>query len=156
MLRKLIMIQCCQSSPAQHVEHLVSTNCKERSSHTLDISRVDSTEPHQHLSLAHHLVGPGLLVEVGSEAVSDSVGGHLVTISVEILDLSVVSPLVRHVECGFDWTTIGIVSVSEEVFIELFVQIIDSIVEGEEDKLRNLIRRVTSGDISASAVTILK
>ena len=69
--------------------------------------------------------------------------------------LSIVSPLVGHVESGLDGTSIGIESSSEEVFIELLVQIIDGIIEGEEDKLRNLIRRVTSGNVATAAVTVL-
>ena len=69
--------------------------------------------------------------------------------------LSIVSPLVGHVEGGLDGTSIGVESSSEEIFIELLVQIVDSIVEGEEDKLRNLIWRVTSGNIATAAVTIL-
>ena len=143
-------------SPAQHVEHLITTHRQEGRPHPLDVRGVDAAEPDELLGLAHHLVGPGLLVEVGPEAVGDGVGGHLVTISVEVLDLGVVCPLVGHVEGGLDGAAVGVVSLGEEILVELFIQIIDGIVEGEKDELGDLVRAVTSGNVSASAVTILK
>ena len=61
-----------------------------------------------------------------------------------------------HVKSGLNGTSIGIVSFSKEILVELFVEIIDSVIEGEEDELGNLIGGITTGNVSASAVTILK
>ena len=55
---------------------------------------------------------------------------NLVTVAVDILDVAVVSPLVRHVEGGRDGAPVGVKSPPKEVFVELLVQIVDSIVEG--------------------------
>ena len=100
-------------SPAQHVEHLVAANSQEGGSHALDVGGVDATEPDQLLGLAHDLVGPGLLVEVGPEAVGDGVGGHLVTVGIEVLDLGIVCPLVRNIEGRLDRAPVGVVTLSE-------------------------------------------
>merc|ERR1719312_1563430 len=71
-----------KSVPAQHVEHLVPTNCQEWSSHTLDICRVNSSIPDQQLSLSNNFISPFLLIEISSKRVSDCVGGNLMTISI--------------------------------------------------------------------------
>lgn len=86
--------------PVEHVEHGVSTHSQEGSPHALDVLGVDPGKPDQHLGLAHNLVGPLFLIEVGAVAVGDCMGRNLVTISVEVLDLRVVGPLVGHVEGG--------------------------------------------------------
>ena len=144
------------TSPAQHVEHFVSSNSQEGGSHPLDVSRVDSTKPDQHLSLAHNLIGPGLLVEVGPKAVGHSVGGHLVAISVQVLHLGIVGPFVGDVEGSLHGASIGVVSVLEEILIELLVEIIDGIIKGQEDKLGNLIWRISSWNVSSSTVAVLQ
>ena len=144
------------TSPAQHVEHFVSSNSQEGGSHPLDVSRVDSTEPDQHLSLAHNLIGPGLLVEVGTEGVGHGVGRHLVSVSVEVLDLGVVSPLVGHVESGLNGAAVGVVATSKELLIERLVEIVDGIIEGEEDELRYLVWGVAAGNVPSSAVAVLQ
>ena len=142
--------------PAEHVEHLVPTDSEERGSHTLDISRVHPSKPDQQLRLTHHLIRPLLLVEVGAKGVSDCVGSNLVTIGIEVLHLGVVCPLVGHVEGRLDWTAVGVEPSPKEVFVELLVEIVDSIVEGKEDELRNLVSSVAPGDVFASTVAILK
>ena len=142
--------------PAEHVEHLVPTDSEKRGSHTLDISRVHPSKPDQQLRLTHHLIRPLLLVEVGAKGVSDCVGSNLVTIGIEVLYLGVVCPLVGHVEGRLDWAPVGVEPSPEEVFVELLVEIVDCIVEGKEDELRNLISSVAPGDVFASTVAILK
>ena len=59
---------------------------------------VDPGEPDEHLCLSDDLVGPLLLIEVGSVAMTDGMGGDLVAVGVQVLDLGVVRPLVGHVE----------------------------------------------------------
>ena len=142
-------------SPAQHVEHLVAANSQKGRPHSLDVGGVNTSEPDELLGLADHLVGPGLLVEVGSKAVGDSVRGHLVTIGVQVLDLGIVCPLVGHVEGRLDRATVRIVSLREEILVKLLVQIVDGIIEGQEDKLGDLVRTVTAGNVSSSAIAIL-
>ena len=61
-----------------------------------------------------------------------------------------------HVEGGLDGAAIGVVAAAEEVLVELLVQVVDGVVEGQEDKLGNLVRTVTSGNISSSTIAILK
>ena len=126
----MAILSMSESRPAQHVEHLVTTDSQERSSHALDISGVHSSKPDQQLRLAHHLVRPLLLVEVGAKGVSDCVGSNLVTIGIEVLHLGVICPFVGHIEGGLDGAPVGVKSPPKEVFVELLVQIVDSIVEG--------------------------
>ena len=73
--------------------------------HSPDIINVNSTICWQYLSLPRHLPGPLLHTELLSEAVTDAVTGNLVTIRVDILNMTVVRPLVTHVEGGGDWAT---------------------------------------------------
>lgn len=84
----------------QHVEHVVSTNGQERSSHALDILGIDSGISDQHFGFSDHLVGPLFLVEIGSVTVSDGVRGHFVAVGVKVLHLRIVSPFVGDVEGG--------------------------------------------------------
>ena len=152
---KMAILFKSESRPAEHVEHLVPTDSQERSSHTLDVSRVYPSKPDQQLGLAHHLVCPLLLVEVRPKGVSDCVGSNLVTIGIEVLHLGVVRPLVGHVEGCLDRTTVRIVSLREEILVKLLVQIVDGIIEGQEDKLGDLVRTVTARNVSSSAIAIL-
>ena len=85
----------------------------------------------------------------------DGVRGHLVTIGVQVLDLGIVCPLVGHVEGRLDRATVRIVSLREEILVKLLVQIVDGIIEGQEDKLGDLVRTVTAGNVSSSAIAIL-
>ena len=153
---KMAILFKSESRPAEHVEHLVATDSQERSSHTLDVSRVDPSKPDQQLRLAHHLVCPLLLVEVRPKGVSDCVGSNLVTIGIEVLHLGVVCPLVGHIEGGLHRAPIGVEPPPEEVLVELLVQIVDSIVEGKEDELGDLVSSEAPGDVLASTVAILK
>ena len=153
---KMAILFKSESRPAEHVEHLVATDSQERSSHALDISGVHPSKPDQQLRLAHHLVRPLLLVEVRPKGVSDCVGSNLVTIGIEVLHLGVVCPLVGHVEGGLHRAPIGVEPPPEEVLVELLVQIVDSIVEGKEDELGDLVSSEAPGDVLASTVAILK
>ncbi len=78
---------CSLNQPAEHVEHLISSNSKEGGAHPLNICRVNSCEPNQELCFSHHLVSPLLFVEICSEGVSYCVRSNLVSVSVQILDL---------------------------------------------------------------------
>ena len=71
-------------------------------------------------------------------------------------DLSIVGPLVGHVEGGLDGAAVGVVAAPEEVLVELLVQVVDGVVEGEEDELRDLVCRVAAGDVAAAAVAVLR
>lgn len=68
------------------------------------------------------------------------VRGHLVTFGVQILHLTVVGPLVRHVESGAQRATVRIdASLIEQIVVQLLVQIVDRIVEGEQHQLRDAL-----------------
>ena len=87
-----------QAVTTEHPEHGVATDSQERSSHPLDVLWVDAGVTDQHLGLSDDLVGPFLLVEVASVAVGHSVGGHLVAVGVQVLDLRIIRPFVRNVK----------------------------------------------------------
>ena len=145
-----------ESRPAKHVEHLVPPNGEERSSHALDVGGVHTSKPHQQLCLTHHLIRPLLLVEVCPKGVSDCVGSNLVTIGVEVLHLGIVRPLVGHIEGGLDGASVGVEPPPKEILVELLVQIVDGIVEGQEDELGDLVSSVAPGNLLSSTVAILK
>lgn len=57
-------------------------------------------------------------------------GRNFVTIRVQILDLTVVSPFVRNVECGGNGTAVRVDSAFfEKVHVQAFIQIVDRVVE---------------------------
>ena len=73
-----------------------------------------------------------------------------------MVDLSVVRPLVGHVEGGLDGAAVGVEPATEEILIELLVQVVDGVVEGEQNKLGDLVGSVASGDVLASTVAVLR
>ena len=80
-------------------------------------------------------------------AVSDAVRGDLVSGPVQVLHLAVVRPLVRHEEGGRYGAAVGVNSLRiKKSFVEISVQIIDSIVEGKKNELRCLVLAETSRD----------
>lgn len=67
---------------------------------------------------------------------------HFVSFGVKILDLTVIGPFVRNVECGTNWTTIWIdTPFSKEICIKLFIQVIHGVVERQDYNLRNGFHR---------------
>ena len=73
----------------------------------------------------------------------DCVGGYLVTGRVQILNLAVIRPLVRHVESRGNGTAIRIFpSVLEQVGVQALVQIIDRVIEGQHHYLWYLLRQI--------------
>lgn len=67
---------------------------------------------------------------------------HLVTVRVQVLDLTVVGPLVRDVEGGGDWATVRVDAVAfEQILVQLLVQIVYRVVEGQQHDLRYLLDR---------------
>jgi len=85
---------------------------------------------------------------------SDGVRSNLMTISVQVLHLGIVCPLVGHIEGRFDWAAVRVETSSKEVLIEGLVEIIDSIIEGEHDKLGDLVGRVSARDILSTTVAV--
>lgn len=72
----------------------------------------------------------------------NSVGSHFMTVSVQVLNLTVVSPFVGNVECSRDWTTVGIHTPTlEEIGVKLLIQVVDGIVESQQNDLRDLLNR---------------
>ena len=71
----------------------------------------------------------------------DSMRGDFVTVSIQILNLTVISPFVRYVKCGSDRATVRIQTTSfEKVAVQFFVQVVDCVVESEEDQLWRINR----------------
>lgn len=70
------------------------------------------------------------------------VGGHFMSIWIQVLYLTVVGPLVRNVKRRWDWTSVGInASMFKQILIELLVQVIDRVVECQQNNLRYLLNR---------------
>lgn len=138
----------------QHPEHGVATHGQEGGPHTLDVFGVDPGIPDQHFGHANDLVGPLLLVEVGAVRMGDSVGCHFMAIGIKILHLAIVCPLVRNVKCCLDGAPIGIVSVLEQSIKKLLIETIDSIIKGQENKLRDIFGLVSPGDGGSPTITI--
>lgn len=68
--------------------------------------------------------------------------GQLVAIGVHILDLTIIGPLVGHIERRGDRTTVGVFpALLEQVDVQLLVQVIDGVVKRQQDYLRRLLRR---------------
>ncbi len=89
-----------QAVPVQSPEHRVAADLKEGGTHALDVIGVDPGISDKHFSHANHFIGPLGLAESGSMGVSDCMGSHLVSISIEVLDLRIVGPFVGDVEGG--------------------------------------------------------
>jgi len=122
----------------QRGKHGVPANSQEWSPHSLDVAWVHSSITNQHLSLAHNFIGPPLLFEARPVSVCHSVRCNLVTSSVQVVNLRVICPLVRDVERRLDRASVGIEPVPEQPCVEPEVDVIDGIVKGQQDKLRDL------------------
>lgn len=95
-------------------------------------------------------LGTGLLANLRNR-----VRCHLVSVRVQVLHLAVVGPLVRHVEGGGDRATVGIdTSTFEQILVQLFVQIVNGIVEGQQHNLGHLLDGQLSGNVLSAAVAI--
>ena len=57
--------------------------------------------------------------------VGDGVGGYLMTLSVQILNMTIVSPLMGDVESSSRWASIGICTIIKQSLVEVFIQDID-------------------------------
>ena len=63
------------------------------------------------------------------------------SVGVQTLHLTVVGPLVRHVEGGRDRTPVRVQpSRFEQVGVQIFVQIVDGVVERQQHDLRYALR----------------
>lgn len=77
------------------------------------------------------------------------------SIGIEVLHLAVVRPLVGHVEGGTDGTTVGVnTPLLEQVAVELLVQVVDRVVEGEQHDLRHLFDWHVSGNVLSAAEAV--
>lgn len=77
------------------------------------------------------------------------------TIGVKILHLTVIGPLVRHVESGTNGTSIGIdTALLEQIHVQLFVQVVHRVVESEQDNLGHLFHGHISGNVLTAAEAI--
>jgi len=77
-----------------------------------------------------------------------------VSVSIQVLHLSIVCPLMRHIECSLDRTTVRVESTSEKIFVELFVEVIDGVIEGKKNKLGDLVSGITTGNILSTTVAV--
>jgi len=125
-------------------EHCVTSSLQEGCSHPSDIAGVHVAELDEQLGLSYHLLGPPVLVKGGGVGVGDRVRSNLMTLGVKILDLTIVSPLVGNVESGSYTTAIWIGPAREQPFVEVFVQVVHSIIKSNKYKLGSLFRQKTS------------
>ena len=64
------------------------------------------------------------------------------TVSVQVLDLAVIGPLVRYVESSRNRAAVRVrVTRFEQIAVQFFVQIIDSVVERKKNQLRRISAR---------------
>ena len=85
----------------------------------------------------------------------DAVACNFVPVAVDILHVAVVSPLVRHVECGRDGAPVGVTADRvKDALVKLLVQVIEAVVEGEDDELRRLRSSEVAGDLGAATVAV--
>lgn len=76
-------------------------------------------------------------------------------VGVEVLHLAVVRPLVGHVEGGTDGTAVGVdASLLEQVHVQLLVQVVDRVVEGEQHDLGHLLHGHVGGNVLAAAEAV--
>uniref|UniRef100_A0A8D8ACU8 (northern house mosquito) hypothetical protein n=1 Tax=Culex pipiens TaxID=7175 RepID=A0A8D8ACU8_CULPI len=139
----------------QHLEHLVASDGQERSAHSTHVVQLDATVRGQDLTLAGNFTGPLFRRESLTEAMRNGVGCHLVSIGVQVLHLAVVGPLVRHVEGSGDGASVRVHAAAlEQVLVQLFVQVVDGVVEGEQHNLGHLLDGQIAGNVLSAAVAI--
>lgn len=64
---------------------------------------------------------------------------------VQILHLTVIGPFVGHVEGRRDRATVGILpSILEQIRVKTFVQVVNRIVKGQQNNLRNFFGQILS------------
>ena len=133
-----------------HSELVVATHSEVGSSQTdhgvvFDLGKLVNDQPG-----AGHLPGPLVNAGFGPESlvvvVSDGVRGDLVTQSVDVPHRRVVGVLMRDVESSLDVATVGILPLLvEDLGVEVNVVVIDGVVEGDGDHLRNSVAGTTIG-----------
>lgn len=73
--------------------------------------------------------------------------GNLVTFPVSLLDGGVVGILVRDEVSGFDIASVRVLAFAvKDLFVEFDVVVVDGIVEGDGDHLRDVLGRQVTGD----------
>ena len=72
------------------------------------------------------------------------------SVGVEVLDLSIIRPLVGDVKCPQNWAPVRIDPVrSEYVLVQILVQIIHRVVKSQNDQLRHFFSRQVPRDVLA-------
>ena len=125
---------------SQSTEHSVATNLKEGSSHSLDVFRINSSISYKHFSHSDNLIGPFDFVKTFAIRMSNSMWSNFMTIGIQVLDLAIVGPFVGDIEGRFDWALVGVSStLGKEIFEELLIETVNSIVKGQQYKLRYVL-----------------
>jgi hypothetical protein len=63
-----------------------------------------------------------------------------VTITVQILYLTVIGPFVGNVECSGDWASVWIDATTlEQVAVQLLVKVVNRIIESQQDNLWGVV-----------------
>lgn len=133
-----------------HGKLVVTTNSKVRGSQTNNRVIGDVGELVNDQSGSSHFLGPviyrGLSPEGLDVIVGDGVSGDFVTKIVNVLNSRVVGVLVGNKEGRLDITTIGILPLPvEDLVVQVNVVVVDGVIEGDHDHLRNILAAGSSG-----------
>jgi len=133
-----------------HGKLVVTTNSEVRGSQANNGVISDVRELVNDQSGSSHFLGPvidrGLSPEGLGIVVSDGVSGDFVTHIVDVLNSGVVGVLVRNKEGRLDITTVGVLPLPvEDLVVQVNVVVVDGVIEGDHDHLRNVLAVGSSG-----------
>jgi len=130
-----------ETTVLHHVELVIASDPQEGASHAQDGVIGDVSKALDDFPGTSHLLSPVLFGSVGPEGgvsvVADGVDSDLVATMVKLFNSSVVGVLVGDEESGPDVASVGVGTATEELIVEVDVVVVDSVVEGDHNHLRD-------------------
>lgn len=92
----------------------------------------------------------------GRNGSPDGVDSDLVSLTVQLLDGSVVGVLMGHEEGGLDGATVRVDAAIEDELVEIVVVVVDGVIKGDRNHLWHVLGQKVIGDLREGTECIRK